>query len=72
MINQGTYNNPVVGAYLYPRGNDWEEIKMYERYDQTRKLNTQYWPVGDAGIVMQNPYWINYRQLRNNDKIVIC
>lgn len=68
MINQGTYNNPVVGAYLYPRGNDWEEIKMYERYDQTRKLNTQYWPVGDAGIVMQNPYWINYRQLRNNDK----
>ena len=30
MINQGTYNNPIVGAYLFPRGNDWEEIKMYE------------------------------------------
>ena len=68
MINQGTYNNPVVGAYLFPRGNDWEDIKMYEHYDPTRKLNTQYWPVGDAGIVMQNPYWINYRQLRNNEK----
>lgn len=68
MINQGTYNNPVVGAYLFPRGGDWDEIKMYEHYDQTRKLNTQYWPVGDAGIVMQNPYWINYRQLRNNNK----
>lgn len=68
MVNQGTYNNPIVGAYLFPRGNDWEDIKMYERYDPVRKINTQYWPVGDAGIVMQNPYWVNYRQLRNNDK----
>ena len=25
MINQGTYNNPLVGAYLFPRGNYWEE-----------------------------------------------
>lgn len=68
MVNQGTYNNPLVGAYLFPRGNDWEDIKMYERYDASRKLDTQYWPIGDAGIVMQNPYWINYRQLRNNNK----
>lgn len=68
MVNQGVYNNPIVGAYLFPRGNDWEDIKMYERYDPVRKLNTQYWPVGDAGMVMQNPYWVNYRQLRNNRK----
>lgn len=68
MVNQGIYNNPIVGAYLFPRGNDWNDIKMYERYDAVRKLNTQYWPVGDAGMVMQNPYWINYRQLRNNRK----
>ena len=68
MVNQGTYNNPLVGAYLFPRGNDWEDFKMYERYDASRKLDTQYWPVGDAGMVMQNPYWINYRQLRNNNK----
>ncbi len=68
MVNQGVYNNPIVGAYLFPRGNDWEDIKMYERYDAVRKLNTQYWPVGDAGMVMQNPYWVNYRQLRNNRK----
>ena len=68
MVNQGTYNNPLVGAYLFPRGNDWEDIKMYERYDPVRKINTQYWPIGDAGMVMQNPYWVNYRQLRNNKK----
>ena len=24
MINQGTYNNPLTGAYLFPRGDDWE------------------------------------------------
>lgn len=68
MTNQGTYNNPLVGAYLFPRGNDWDAIKMYERYDVTRGLSTQYWPVGDAGMTMQNPYWINNRNLRENRK----
>lgn len=66
MTNQGTYNNPLVGAYLYPRGEDWENIRMYERYDMSRNISTQYWPVGDAGMAMQNPYWINYRNLREN------
>ena len=32
------------------------------------KIYTQYWPVGDEGMVMQNPYWINYRNLRQNKK----
>lgn len=68
MINQGTYNNPLVGAYIYPRGGDWDAVKMYERYDVTRRLSTQYWPIGDAGMTMQNPYWINYRNLRENKK----
>jgi len=63
MRNQGLYNNPVVGAYIFPRGNDWEDIKMFERWDSARKIYTQYWPVGDAGITMQNPYWVNYRNL---------
>ena len=68
MVNQGTYNNPLVGAYLFPRGNDWSDIEMYERYDVARKIYTQYWPVGDASMAMQNPYWINYRNLRENKK----
>ena len=72
MTNQGTYNNPLVGAYLIPRGYDWEDIKMYERYDPARKIYTQYWPVGDAAIAMQNPYWINYRNLRETRKTVTC
>ena len=68
MVNQGTYGNPMVGALLFPRGNDWNDIKVYERYDAERKLNTQYWPVGDYGMTVQNPYWINYRNLRENAK----
>lgn len=63
MRNQGLYNNPLVGAYLFPRGGEWADVKMYERWDSARKLYTQYWPAGDAGMTMQNPYWINYRNL---------
>lgn len=68
MTNQGTYNNPLVGAYLFPRGNSWEDITLYERWDMSRKIFTQHWPVGDGGMTMQNPYWINYRNLRQNKK----
>ena len=68
MTNQGTYSNPIVGAYLFPRGNDWEAVRMFERWDMSRNLYTQYWPVGAAGLNMQNPYWINYRNLRENKK----
>ena len=69
LVNQGTYSNPLVTAYLFPRGNDWNDIKMYERYDVTRKINTQYWPESMfSGMTGQNPYWIAYRNLRENDK----
>lgn len=68
MVNQGEYNNPLVGAYLYPRGNDWEDAKLYELYDPARKVYLQNWSIGDAAMTMQNPYWVNYRNLRENKK----
>ncbi|MDO5663731.1 MAG: SusC/RagA family TonB-linked outer membrane protein [Bacteroidia bacterium] len=68
MINQGTYHNPLVGAYLFPRGNDWKDIQMYERWDKDRSIYTQYWPSGEAGLLMQNPYWVNYRNVRENKR----
>ncbi len=68
MTNQGVYSNPLVTAYLFPRGDDWEDIRMYERWDTQRKINTQYWPQGINEFTGQNPYWINYRNLRENDK----
>ena len=41
---------------------------MYERYDTQRKIYTQYWPQELNEFTGQNPYWINYRNLRENRK----
>ena len=68
MVNQGTYSNPLVTAYLFPRGDDWNDVKMYERWDTSRKIYTQYWPQGIDTFTGQNPYWIAYRNLRENNK----
>lgn len=68
MVNQGTYGNPMVGALLYPRGNSWDDVKSYEHYDAERKINVQNWGPGDYGMTVQNPYWINYRNLHENSK----
>ena len=69
MTNQGIYSNPLVPAYLFPRGEDWEKVKMFERYDPERKIMSQYWPLmGKGGIEWDNPYWTNYRNLRENSK----
>lgn len=68
MVNQGVNSNPLVTAYLFPRGDDWNDIKMYERYNSARKIKTQYWPQGINEFIGQNPYWINYRNMRNNQK----
>jgi len=69
MTNQGVYANPLTSAYLFPRGEDFALYKSFERYNAGTKLMEQFWGddmVGD--LRMQNPYWINYRNLRNNDK----
>ncbi len=69
MTNQGVYSNPLVSAYLFPRGDDWADIKMYERYNASRGIYEQYWPtMGADTYQMQNPYWINYRNLRETRK----
>lgn len=68
MVNQGTYSNPLVTAYLFPRGDDWNETRMFEHYDTQRKIHTQYWPQNFSALTGQNPYWIAHRNLRENDK----
>lgn len=68
MTNQGVYSNPIVSAYLYPRGNDWENVRMFERYNSQRKIYTQQWDMDPGEYVLQNPYWANYRNLRENKK----
>lgn len=68
MVNQGSYMNPIVGAYLFPRGNDWDEVRAYEVYDPARKISVQNWRYSDYGLTVQNPYWVNYRNLRESSK----
>lgn len=68
MISQGEYWNPIVSAYLYPRGEDFEKIKTFERYDADRNISVQYWPLSESIFASQNPYWTAYRNLRSNDK----
>ena len=68
MTNQGVYSNPLVPAYLFPRGDDFENAKIFERWDPARLIKTQYWPQGEGDLRMQNPYWIAYRNLRDAGK----
>ncbi|MDE5930564.1 MAG: TonB-dependent receptor plug domain-containing protein, partial [Muribaculaceae bacterium] len=53
MVNQGTYGNPLVGALLYPRGNSWDDVRAYERWDAERKIYVQNWGPGDYGMTVQ-------------------
>lgn len=68
MVSQGQYWNPVMAAYLFPRGENWEAIKTFERYDQSRNIPVQYWPVSDATYGNQNPYWTAYRNVTPSEK----
>ncbi len=67
MISQGQYMNPVLPVYLFPASDDFERIKIYERYNAERGVKTQYWPYGND-LSMQNPYWITENQKYNNNK----
>lgn len=76
MVNQGEYMNPLVSAYLMPRGYGLQNAKNFERYNATTQTYEQVWgdfAAGEGGTftgnftgdhTMQNPYWIAYRNLR--------
>lgn len=68
MLSQGQYFNPLVPIYLFPRGDDIAKYQTFERYNASRNFKTQYWPYGDQGMMMQNPYWITERDKFNNNK----
>ncbi len=70
MTNQGVYSNPLVPAYLFPRGTEFDAYRIFERYNPASKLMEQFWSSDLEGgdLRMQNPYWIAYRNLRNTDK----
>ena len=82
-IQQNTFNRPVVGfyynplvtAYLFPRGVDFTPYKTYETPDPARgDLPVQNWPaayyLSDIGTA--NPYWLVNRDntVENQSRIL--
>ncbi len=68
MVSQGKYRNPLTGLYLFPRGDDFDEVRLYERYNPGVGMAVQYWPYGPGAHSIQNPYWVQYRNPRINNK----
>ncbi len=68
MISQGQYFNPLPALYLFPRGDSFEEVQMFERYNEALGVKTQYWPYSHQGMSLQNPYWIMKRMNRETEK----
>ncbi|NDV78016.1 SusC/RagA family TonB-linked outer membrane protein [Dysgonomonas sp. 511] len=68
MIAQGMYFNPLTSVYTFPRGEDFNPIRSYEYFHEGRNIMFQFWPYGDQGLDMQNPYWIANRNVFTHDK----
>lgn len=68
MVSQGQYMNPIVATYLMSPSYGLDPYKNYERYDASRGIRTQFWPWGNQGLGMQNPYWTTNRDKMINHK----
>ncbi|MCX4337567.1 MAG: SusC/RagA family TonB-linked outer membrane protein [Bacteroidales bacterium] len=68
LVSQGTYYNPITGLYLFPRGEDFNEVRAYERWSSAQGRYVQYWPYGAGVHNIQNPYWVQNRNNRDMNK----
>ncbi|MDR0508018.1 MAG: SusC/RagA family TonB-linked outer membrane protein [Dysgonamonadaceae bacterium] len=68
MVSQGEYFNPLPTLYTFPRGENFEPIRAFERFNSERNIYTQFWTYGDQNLSMQNPYWLAYRNLFEHSK----
>ena len=58
----------IIQLYLFPRSDDFDEIRLFERWDPVRGYMVQYWPYGEGAHSLQNPYWIQNRMNRETSK----
>lgn len=71
----GLYFNPLTGLYNFPRGLDFNAYKHYEYFDASRNLPLQnWWNIRNdkdwtGQDDQQNPYWLLYRSLREEDRM---
>ncbi|MEG0789384.1 MAG: SusC/RagA family TonB-linked outer membrane protein [Alistipes sp.] len=62
---QGIYHNPLIGSYLFPRGDEISKYKVYERYNASKQYSEQFWGLEFINGV-ENPYWVTNRELFEN------
>ena len=62
---QGIYHNPLIGTYLFPRGDDISKYQLYERYNPSLGYSEQFWGLEFINGV-ENPYWITNREIFEN------
>lgn len=68
-VGSGEYYNPIPALWLFPRGEDFNEVRMFERFDPSRNLMTQFWEQKYPNVfTMQNPYWTQKRMAREARK----
>jgi len=60
----------LASALLFGGGcsDDFDEIRLFERWDPVRGYMVQYWPYGEGAHSLQNPYWIQNRMNRETSK----
>ncbi|GHU99242.1 SusC/RagA family TonB-linked outer membrane protein [Bacteroidia bacterium] len=68
LVAQGEYFNPVVPIYLFPRGEAFDPVRAYEKYDEGRGIYVQSWDYGTQSLSMQNPYWEINRNIFEHNK----
>ncbi|WP_295730480.1 SusC/RagA family TonB-linked outer membrane protein [uncultured Muribaculum sp.] len=68
MLAGSQYMNPLIPLYLMAPSYSLDTYKMFEMYNPDRNFSTQYWPWGNMGLGMQNPYWITQRDMFINHK----
>ncbi|HEY9551237.1 MAG TPA: SusC/RagA family TonB-linked outer membrane protein, partial [Prevotella sp.] len=64
----GFLNNPLLGVYLFPRGENWDDYKdNFEGYDTSLNAYTQRW-TNVKQEQFSNPYWMVNRQVPISDR----
>lgn len=69
MVSHGSSFNPLEMVYLWPRGENFNEVKIYKEWDESRDIYVQKWEwQGAFSSSTENPYWEMYEKLRSSKK----
>jgi len=68
MVSSGKYYNPLTSLYTYPRGENAEDLRLYEIYSPASGIMEQNWKWGLGALDFQNPLWQMNRNIQGNDR----